>query len=280
MKLLKSMVAFLLALLLLGGCAKVPRTIEHLPVLLYHHIVEQDDGSGSVTVLEFEAQMSMLRSQGYTPISLKQLIDFAEKGAELPDSPVIITFDNGYFSNYEHAFPVLQQNVYPATIFAIGSSIEKTTYKNTDHPITPHFGKNEITEMVSSGLISIQSHTYDMHQWPPFETGNAVRETVLPLEGESEEEYTAALLADHRKAVTVLRENNADPTVAVAFPHGKTSPLTTALLRQEGIKVTFTTDAKKSNTVTAGDPDSLYDLGRMNIAYDTTNAEILNYLKK
>jgi len=280
MKLLKSMIALMLALLLPSGCAEPPRTIEHLPVLLYHHIVEQDDGSGSVTVLEFEAQMSMLRAQGYTPISLQQLIAFAEEGSTLPDSPVIITFDDGYYSNYAHAFPILQNNGYPAAIFAIGSSVGKRTYKDTDHPITPHFGKNEITEMVNSGLISVQSHTYDMHQWPPFETGDAVRETVLPLEGESEETYKTTLLNDHRKAVEVLRESDADPTVAVAYPHGKHLPLTTALLRQEGVKVTFTTDSKRINTVTAGDPDCLFDLGRMNIAYDTTNAQILQYLKK
>ncbi len=52
-----------------------------------------------------------------------------------------------------------------ATIFAIGVSIGKDTYKDTDHAMTPHFGAAEMQEMVDSGLISIQSHTYDMHQW-------------------------------------------------------------------------------------------------------------------
>ena len=62
--------------------------------------------------------------------------------------------------------------------FAIGVSIGKNTYKDTDHAMTPHFGAAEMQEMVDSGLISIQSHTYDMHQWPPFEDGNdRVRET-------------------------------------------------------------------------------------------------------
>ena len=49
---------------------------------------------------------------------------------------------------------------------------------DTDHAMTPHFGAAEMQEMVDSGLISIQSHTYDMHQWLPFEDGNdRVRET-------------------------------------------------------------------------------------------------------
>ena len=75
-----------------------------------------------------------------------------------------------------------------ATIFAIGVSIGKDTYKDTDHAMTPHFGAAEMQEMVDSGLISIQSHTYDMHQWPPFEDGNdRVRETLAQLPGESDE---------------------------------------------------------------------------------------------
>ena len=56
--------------------------------------------------------------------------------------------------------------------------------------MTPHFGAAEMQEMVDSGLISIQSHTYDMHQWPPFEDGNdRVRETLAQLPGESDADY-------------------------------------------------------------------------------------------
>ena len=63
--------------------------------------------------------------------------------------------------------------------------------------MTPHFGAAEMQEMVDSGLISIQSHTYDMHQWPPFEDGNdRVRETLAQLPGESDEDYEAAVKAD------------------------------------------------------------------------------------
>ena len=79
----------------------------------------------------------------------------------------------------------------------IGVSIGKDTYKDTDHAMTPHFGAAEMQEMVDSGLISIQSHTYDMHQWPPFEDGNdRVRETLAQLPGESDADYEAAVRAD------------------------------------------------------------------------------------
>ena len=115
----------------------------------------------------------------------------------LPEKPIVLTFDDGYLSNYADAFPVLGEYNMKATIFAIGVSIGKDTYKDTDHAMTPHFGAAEMQEMVDSGLISIQSHTYDMHQWPPFEDGNdRVRETLAQLPGESDADYEAAVRAD------------------------------------------------------------------------------------
>ena len=65
--------------------------------------------------------------------------------------------------------------------------------------MTPHFGEDEAREMVASGLISVQSHTYDMHQWGPYESTDQPRETILPLDGESEADYRAALSADCQK---------------------------------------------------------------------------------
>lgn len=50
--------------------------------------------------------------------------------------------------------------------------------------------------MLDSGLISIGSHTYDMHQWPPYETVKPARENMLPLPGESETEYIDAVRND------------------------------------------------------------------------------------
>ncbi len=268
-----------LVLLLLGGCTAKKETIPHLPVLLYHHI-ETQDGKGTVTVQQLEAQMAMLKNQGYQPISLKQLLDFAENGTPLPKNSVVITFDDGYYSNYQLAYPILKKYQYPATIFAIGSSIGKSTYKDTAHTITPHFGAAEIKEMVESGWISIQSHTYDLHQWAPFESGDKIRESVLPLPGETEEEYRDILTADHQKALEALQTNGADATIAVAFPHGATNPLATRIFHENGVKITFTTDEKKTNTVTAKEPETLLDLGRLSVEYDTSNAKILEYIKK
>lgn len=272
---------FLLFAVLLTNCAKKPKTVEHIPVLLYHHIIENDDGSSSVTADRFRAQMELLKTKGYQPVSLTQLIDFAEQGAVLPEDPVVITFDDGYYSNYQFAYPILKEYDYPAVIFAIGCSIgHMEYYKETEQRLTPHFGEREIREMCGSGLISVQSHTYDMHQWAPFETGDRIRENILPLEGETDDAYLTALTADHQTMVQLLAESGADDTVAVAFPHGKTCRLATETLQELGVRITFTTDANRRNTVTQGKPETLIDMGRFDVSAATTDAQLLEYLKK
>ena len=98
--------------------------------------------------------------------------------------PVVITFDDGYLSNYQYAYPILKETGMVATIFVIGATVGNTEhYKNTNYPITPHFTFQQGAEMVASGIISIQSHTYDMHQWAPYETSDSPRVNILPWPG-------------------------------------------------------------------------------------------------
>ena len=78
---------------------------------------------------------------------------------------MIVTFDDGYSSFYELAFPILKELSIQATVFPIGVSVGKDTYKDTGISIIPHFNWQQAQEMASSGLVSIQSHSYDMHQW-------------------------------------------------------------------------------------------------------------------
>jgi len=252
-----------------------------VPVLLYHHLGEVQEGDHDTIAPEtFARHMKLLREKGYTPVSLQSLLDYAEADGELPEKPVVITFDDGYYSNYQYAFPVLQEYSYPAVIFVIGCSVgHMDYYKDTEYAITPHFGLDEIRIMRASGLISVQSHSWDMHQWPAYESGDAIRKNLLPLEGESEAEYALVLREDIRVARELI-ETEDDRDISIAYPYGVTSDVTDEILKQEGYKISFSIDSTKRNAVIKGKPETLWGMGRLYITPETTEQSLLMYLAK
>ena len=128
-----------------------------------------------------------------------------------------------------------------------------------------------------AGLISVQSHTYDMHQWAPFETGEAVRETILPLEGETEAAYVEALTADFARSRQELEAATGEAVDVLAYPSGAYSTLTQATLRELGVRVTLSTNPGV-NTVVRGLPQTLYGMKRLSMNESVSPEQLLRLL--
>jgi peptidoglycan/xylan/chitin deacetylase (PgdA/CDA1 family) len=85
-----------------------------VPVLMYHVIAPAPAGAPFpalyVPPSEFAAQMQALKDNGWRPVTLDQLRANWASGAKLPaGKPIVITFDNGYHSQYAAALPVLRR---------------------------------------------------------------------------------------------------------------------------------------------------------------------------
>ena len=249
-----------------------------VPILMYHHLSEDVTNSEMVSPEQFEAQIRALSEAGYTGVSFDELQAYVLRGEPLPEKPVVITFDDGYRSNYTLAYPILQKYGMKATIFAIGVSFGTDHYKDTDYAITPHFGAAEAAEMTASGLISIQSHTYDMHQWPPYETGSAVRENILQLSSESEEAYVQALTEDFTRSRALLEDATGRPVDVLAYPAGQYSTLAQVTLQSLGVHVTLSTNPGV-NTVVKGLPQTLYAMLRFGITEEVTPEALLDMIR-
>ena len=249
-----------------------------VPILMYHHLSEDVTNSEMVSPEQFEAQIRVLSEAGYTCVSFDELQAYVLRGEPLPEKPVVITFDDGYRSNYTLAYPILQKYNMKAAIFAIGVSFGKDHYKDTDYAITPHFGAAEAAEMAASGLVSIQSHTYDMHQWLPYETGSAVRENILPLPGESEEAYVQTLTEDFTRSRAQLESATGQPVDVLAYPAGQYSTLAQVTLQSLGVHVTLSTNPGV-NTVVKGLPQTLYAMLRFGITEDVSPEVLLNMIQ-
>ena len=261
----------------------LPGVVE-VPILMYHNLTAEENdpaiSKDTMWVGQFRRQMEMLKENGFQAISLGQLFALVEQGKALPEKPVLLTFDDGYSSVYELAFPILQEMEMPAVVFPIGISVGKDTYKDTNIPITPHFDWGQAKEMVDSGLISIQSHTYDLHQKPEYELASGqsqIRPNALRQPWETEEEYAKALATDLILSKVGIETATEQKVVALAYPGGMHDDLSEKLVVSNGIKCTFTTEPGKAQ-VRPGCPESLFSLNRFYVQPSTTDEELLKWV--
>lgn len=246
-----------------------------IPILMYHHIADEVNDV-TVTPRTFEEQMIALVEAGYTSVSLAELYDYVMGQGSLPEKPVLITFDDGYASNYETAYPILEQYGMKAVIFVIGSSVGKDTYKDINMPIIPHFDESAMLEMVKSGVIEIGSHTYDLHQSAEYEISRS-RIDMDRFDGEDEGAYLRVVREDVRKSLEQLESATGEEIIALAYPRGVMTDEAAAVLREEGIKLTFST-TEGVQTVVRGLEQSLYGMKRFNIGGEISAEEFLKKL--
>lgn len=94
-------------------------SFREIPVLLYHR-VGYTKGYLTVSPERFDADLAELSRNGYSAIGLGQFEQYLVDGdVELPEKPVLITFDDGYLDNYEHAFPILRKHNMTAVFYII-----------------------------------------------------------------------------------------------------------------------------------------------------------------
>lgn len=245
-----------------------------VPILMYHHLTGEIADDMNISPALFAQHLDALAAAGYTTVSLAQLRDYVERGAALPEKPIVITFDDGYRSNYEFAYPALATRGMKGTIFAIGVSVGKDAYKDTDFAITPHFSWDEAREMVASGVMEVQSHTFDLHQWQDYETAQPARQTAMPLPDESETDYIAALRADSAAWKQAAADGGLETPFAFAYPQGEANTIAEAVLLEEGYGVTLRTE-RGINTLVRGLPQSLRGLKRIGVSGAWSAEELL-----
>ena len=89
------------------------RTRAAVPILMYHVILPAPAGAPYpglyVTPSLFAAQMHALAAAGYHAVTMNEVWDNWHHGTPLPrGKPIVISFDNGYESQYREALPVLR----------------------------------------------------------------------------------------------------------------------------------------------------------------------------
>ena len=87
-------------------------------IYCYHRLVDKIRYPGTeITPAAFEAEMKELKNRGITVISLQDLLAWKRGEKSIPPRSAVITFDDGWKSQYEVAWPILKKYGYPFTMF-------------------------------------------------------------------------------------------------------------------------------------------------------------------
>lgn len=261
--------AALLGLCVLLAVVAVPRTpaaqTADVAILMYHAFTEDEADTGSLCTpaSEFARQLSALRDAGYTSVGYADLIEFVNGKGKLPEKPLLISIDDGYQNNLDLAAPLLEKYGFCANIAVIGVSIGRTTYKDTDIPITPHFSLEDARPWVARGVLTVTTHSYDMHQVTAVD-GAGCRRGVLQMPGEAEPDYIAALTQDYTHAQEQLAGLPGKVLPVFTYPFGAYSELSERVLQELGVQVTVTI-ANGANRLVKGEPETLRLLHRIHV---------------
>ena len=120
------------------------------PWFLYHHI-----GESGVPTDWFEEHLKNIWFLNMKTLTNREMLEFLDKHGKLPKNSLALTFDDGYYDNYRHAFPLLKKYKMKATLYLNTAYVE-----NEENRAFKYLSWKEIEEMSSSGVFDIQLHSH------------------------------------------------------------------------------------------------------------------------
>ena len=218
-----------------------------LTVLMYHNLAPEKKDCTTAWTLQpdrLREDLQWLADNGYGTVLPSELsAGRCADGAPLPKKPVMLTFDDGYESNYLYAYPLLREFGAKAAIAPIVSRVGTGGFLTWD----------ECREMESSGLIEFGSHTYDHHI---REEANGIER----LSWETRTEYERRIGADLDESIAVIRRELGHAPTYFAYPLGKVEPWADSLLASR-FRVTVTSKRGRADL-----RRGLYKLPRYNVS--------------
>jgi len=208
---------------------------DQVAVLMYHHVHPEDTSSATITTDLFREQLTFLQSKGYTFISLADFKQYL-KGAAMPPNAVLVTFDDGYESYYQEAYPVMKKLGVPAVKFLITETIEKPN----DWGMT-FMSQAQIDAIRQDNpRMEFGCHTNSLHTKLTNGEAALVGRVTLPDGSlETDAQYDTRILNDISMCIKKSSPASA-PVDILAYPYGIYSDRAIALLKQLGIRYAFT----------------------------------------
>lgn len=172
-----------------------------LPIIMYHEVKPDKSGKDAIQPWEFETDLKWLANNGYTTIVMADLIAYVRDGTPLPEKPIILSFDDGYYNNYVYVLPLLQQYSARIVLSLLGRNTDDFTEWPSKSIDYAHVTWSQLNEMLDTGLVEVQNHSYDLHAY------TSERHGCMQNRGESDAAYTQLLRADLQRLQDELAEH-------------------------------------------------------------------------
>lgn len=133
-------------------------------VVMFHGVTDQnhsglENASGlNINIDVFQKICRMLAAK-YSVVTLDEVTSALHSRSTLPDRAVVLTFDDGYASNYHLAYPVLRQYGLPATIFLATDFVDNDAWLWHDRIeyAIGHSSKHSLDVDDTLGILNIKS---------------------------------------------------------------------------------------------------------------------------
>jgi len=254
-----------------GSGAQTPKE-AHVPIIMYHSLMAKKTNDWNIFPDEFERDMKYLSENGYETVFISDLIRFVYEGAPLPDKPVVLTFDDGYYNNYTNVMPLLEKYDKKMVLSVIGSSSDHwTKHPEEKDERYGHLTWPQISEMVATERVELANHTQNLHK---KEGG---RKGCRRKDGEDYGAYEKMLMKDLEALQTRIEEVSGKRPQCFTYPFGSYCTTTDEVLRKMGFKVTLSC-ASGVNILLVGDKDALWKMKRNNRTPERSVEKILTEL--
>lgn len=228
-----------------------------LPIIMYHSLSDSWNNKSKYVISPklFEEDLKFIKEKGYTPIFVKDLIKYVYNEGNLPNKPIMLTFDDGYYNNFVYAYPLSVKYNSKIIISPIIKCTERYSEIKDTNINYSHITWENINEMIKSGYVEIQNHTYDLHS-----SNKNGRLGAARIYNEGDDHYKRVITQDILKAQEKIQKNINITPDAFVYPFGAVGKSSKSILKDIGFRCTIGCTSRINKI--SKDPECLYNLCR------------------
>lgn len=233
--------------------------IIKLPVIMYHQVTTRNSRIGKycVSVEQLEDDLTFIKEHRFNTITLNELLEYVYNGKEIPESPIIITFDDGFESIKEYVLPLMEKYDMKCVVSVVGAYADMTEKQNDHNVNYAYLDWKEISDLVKNDRIEIQNHSYDLHN------NTKKRKGASQCAGEDFDTYRESLDSDLSKLQKKIFDISGYSPTCFTYPFGSYSKDSAVILKQLGFKAAFVCE-EVVNKIDLENTSWLYKIGRFN----------------